>query len=103
MKYPHRPNHDGSVDAICPHCMITIASARQEGDLSLAEATHTCDPELVAYYKKLLVSERRKDLGELLARCWEHVRSARVRPEPVYNRSRRSRTSVNLRRAAGIR
>src|SRR3954452_16683815 len=62
MQFPHRHNTDGSFDSICPRCVITIATAMDESDLSHSEAVHECDPVLVAYYGRMCrQSERREE------------------------------------------
>jgi hypothetical protein len=43
--YVHRPNRDGSYDSICTRCYATVASARNETELSMHETTHICIPD----------------------------------------------------------
>jgi hypothetical protein len=50
MPYPHRQNRDGSIDAICPRCYVTIASSVCEAELERMEAAHVCDPALLEYF-----------------------------------------------------
>lgn len=44
--FPHRKNEDGTIDSICPHCFMTIATSTHEADLSQTEAAHKCKPDL---------------------------------------------------------
>ena len=48
QKYHHRKNRDGSYDAICSGCFLTIAQAQTEKDLVVLERQHTCDSSLLA-------------------------------------------------------
>jgi len=88
MQFPHRHNTDGSFDSICPRCVITIATAMDESDLSHSEAIHECDPVLVAYYGRMCRQPERReerkgvrskvepvqDLAQVLTRIWNQVR-----------------------------
>ena len=40
--FPHRCNDDGTWDAICPHCHLTIATRMNEADLRTVEIGHDC-------------------------------------------------------------
>ncbi len=42
--FARRSNRDSSIDSICTRCYQTIASARNETDLTLPETSHSCDP-----------------------------------------------------------
>jgi len=42
--FPHRRNRDGSFDAICLKCLLTIANVRNEADLAKHEKGHVCNP-----------------------------------------------------------
>lgn len=42
VPFPHRLNRDGSHDAICPKCFITIATDCNEAALAEAEKSHVC-------------------------------------------------------------
>jgi hypothetical protein len=42
--FPHRINRDGSFDSICVKCLLTVASARMEEELTIHEINHVCDP-----------------------------------------------------------
>jgi hypothetical protein len=53
---PHRQNKDGSYDSICPHCFLTIATARTEGELVSLEQRHVCESSLLAERGELLQS-----------------------------------------------
>jgi hypothetical protein len=52
-KFSHRHNSDGTVDSICRECFATVAKAQNESELYLQEHWHTCEPEIVAWYKSL--------------------------------------------------
>jgi hypothetical protein len=41
--FPHRHNNDGVIDSICSECLVTIASARVEQELTPHEDAHICD------------------------------------------------------------
>ena len=43
-RYPHRRNADGSHDSICTVCFVTVASAREESELTGHEQAHVCNP-----------------------------------------------------------
>jgi hypothetical protein len=45
QSYVHRSNRDGSYDSICTGCFATVASARNEAELSMRECTHVCIPD----------------------------------------------------------
>jgi hypothetical protein len=45
VKYPHRTNTDGTIDAICPRCFMTIATSVWESELEEIEARHVCDAD----------------------------------------------------------
>jgi hypothetical protein len=45
--FPHRTNHDGTVDSICSKCFQTVASWPAVSDLALAEGRHRCDVNLM--------------------------------------------------------
>lgn len=49
--FTHRFNDDGTIDAICRQCFITVASVHKEGDLERSEHRHTCDPDLLEHYE----------------------------------------------------
>ena len=40
----HRHHDNGIFDSICKRCFVTIASVRDERQLSPLERTHVCDP-----------------------------------------------------------
>ena len=40
--YVHRKNHDGTFDAICTECFLTVASASRELELQEGEKDHRC-------------------------------------------------------------
>jgi hypothetical protein len=43
--YVHRPNRDGSYDSICTACYATVASVRDEAELTSHEHSHECLPD----------------------------------------------------------
>lgn len=52
LEYPHRVNHDGTLDSICPRCYLTIATSTWEADLERAEALHVCADETLTYFER---------------------------------------------------
>jgi len=42
-KYNHLHNKDGTVDSICRHCFVTIATTHRESDLEREERGHVCE------------------------------------------------------------
>lgn len=38
----HRQNHDGTWDAICMKCFLTVTTAPKEEDLEASEECHDC-------------------------------------------------------------
>jgi hypothetical protein len=42
--FPHRHNRNGIVDSICSECLVTIASSKEEQELTRHESAHACDP-----------------------------------------------------------
>jgi len=53
--FPHRHNHDGSHDSICPICFVTVATVQNEWELASHESAHVCEPENL----------RRRDAGQI--------------------------------------
>lgn len=51
--FVRRANQDGSTDSVCRACFVTVATTVWESDLDGAEKSHTCDPYLLEYWKKL--------------------------------------------------
>jgi hypothetical protein len=47
LLFPHRHNKNGSHDAICAICYMTVDSQDIEVDLRRLEATHVCSPERI--------------------------------------------------------
>ena len=43
-RFPHRFNQDGSYDSICPMCLVTVVTVRNEAELDRHEQAHDCDP-----------------------------------------------------------
>ena len=41
--FPHRQNHDGTFDSICPECFKTVASDLNEAKLRRHEKRHVCE------------------------------------------------------------
>jgi hypothetical protein len=52
VPFVHRLNDDGTIDSICRHCLITIATAVSESVFERAERRHFCDRWLLERYKK---------------------------------------------------
>jgi hypothetical protein len=50
--FAHRSNKDGTIDSICPICFATVATARNEAALKMAEIKHVCDPDKVHQYRR---------------------------------------------------
>ena len=48
-RFPHRHNRDGSHDSICISRYATVASARNEADLTQQEQDHACDMVVLNY------------------------------------------------------
>jgi hypothetical protein len=44
--FPHRRNTDGSFDSICLKCLLTVANARNEADLTEHEQYHVSIPPI---------------------------------------------------------
>ena len=42
-QFVHRANRDGTFDAICRDCCLTVAIAENEADLAKGERDHVCD------------------------------------------------------------
>jgi hypothetical protein len=51
-QYPHRTNPDGTIDAICPRCYITIGTSIWESELEQMEAVHVCDAGRLEYFRR---------------------------------------------------
>jgi hypothetical protein len=49
-QFPHRVNRDGTIDAICPRCYVTVGTANREPDLLRLESAHVCNPRLLEHY-----------------------------------------------------
>jgi hypothetical protein len=64
LKFAHHFVKDGSVDAICPRCCATVASAASETDLMLKEQRHVCDPFVVSYYEFFKKMPRSETISE---------------------------------------
>jgi hypothetical protein len=52
LQFVHRFNEDGTIDSICRHCFITVATEVSESDLEPEEREHKCDPWMIEGYKK---------------------------------------------------
>jgi hypothetical protein len=50
QSFPHRANDDGTFDAICPRCFVTVSQQRREADLEQFERDHICDEWLLEKY-----------------------------------------------------
>ena len=53
-RYPHRVNHDGTIDSICPRCFATIGSSTCEADLERLESRHVCEAARLRHYDEEL-------------------------------------------------
>jgi hypothetical protein len=54
ITYARRHNPDGTTDSICKNCLVTIVTAWREIDLNRAEHSHTCDPNVLNYWKDMM-------------------------------------------------
>jgi hypothetical protein len=61
--FVHRPNQDGTIDSICPHCFATVATSQWEADLEKAERDHVCSAEELERFKIPPVREGQRDRG----------------------------------------
>jgi hypothetical protein len=61
LKFAHRHNPDGTYDSICPRCIQTIATVRDETELPRIESQHTCDPDILERFGRLVF----QDTGEV--------------------------------------
>lgn len=52
VPFVHRLNDDGTIDSICRHCFITIATTVSESVLEREERKHICDCWLLERYEK---------------------------------------------------
>jgi hypothetical protein len=68
--FPHRRNLNGSYDSICTVCHGTVATSRNENELSWHEQNHACSP--IRLYE---LSQYRLDSGRA-----EFRRQGSVRP-----------------------
>jgi len=50
--FPHRINHDGTIDSICSRCYITVGTSSSVDDLERMESAHLCDPERLRFYEE---------------------------------------------------
>lgn len=48
--FVHRANGDGTIDAICRDCYLTVATAEDEAGLAKGEREHVCDFHAVRRY-----------------------------------------------------
>ena len=60
ITYSRRENPDGTMDSICRKCFVTVVTAWRETDLNRAEHSHTCDPNVLEYWRS--ASERGEEL-----------------------------------------
>jgi hypothetical protein len=44
-EYFYRNNPDTTIDAICPYCFMTAATASNEADLQILKSLHRCPSE----------------------------------------------------------
>jgi hypothetical protein len=52
VHFVRRLNVDGTIDSICRHCFVTIATSISESVLEREERKHICDLRLLERYKK---------------------------------------------------
>jgi hypothetical protein len=45
--FVRRPNQFGTTDSICNSCLVIVAAASREFELSRAEQRHACDPAML--------------------------------------------------------
>jgi len=61
--FPHRNNPDGTIDAICPRCYVTIGTASCEPDLSRMESAHVCDPVVLEHFHPVQGGSERSEIS----------------------------------------
>jgi hypothetical protein len=54
--FPHRLDSDGIYHSICIKCLATVATAKVESDLSVAEQEHICEPFSLNGFTRFLKS-----------------------------------------------
>jgi hypothetical protein len=47
-RFPHRYNHDGTIDSICKQCFQTVASHKKEIEIEQIEKAHVCSSSLLS-------------------------------------------------------
>lgn len=52
-RFLHRDNTNGSMGSICCECFETIATAKNESELSGPEQDHVCNPQLLKRWKDM--------------------------------------------------
>ena len=57
-QFTHRFNPDGSIDSICVHCFVTVASSSREPDLDAPESAHVCNCGLLEHFRASLKENR---------------------------------------------
>ena len=62
-RFTHRHNKDGSHDSICISCYATVASVRNEADLTEHEQDHVCDMVSVNYASQSCRGPRERLFG----------------------------------------
>jgi hypothetical protein len=51
-RFTRRFNEDGTIDSICRHCFLTVATAQSDADLANEERKHTCDPYVLERFRE---------------------------------------------------
>ncbi len=51
--FARRENRDGTIDAICRTCFVTVGTSVWEAELARAEKNHACDPALLERWNRL--------------------------------------------------
>jgi len=64
--YPHRINHDGTIDSICTRYYASVGTSTTENDLKRMEAAHICEPGRLRYYKEQRMRLKRPPHSESL-------------------------------------
>jgi hypothetical protein len=53
VHFPHRLNHNGTIDSICPKCFATIGTSMWEADLDRSESRHICESWRLAQFNRI--------------------------------------------------
>jgi len=74
LRFAYRANEDGTVDSICPHCFVTVATAMDEAEMCLPEKLHVCDPFLLAHYEFFNKAPHSEPIPKLVSHDKKHHR-----------------------------